>query len=164
MISLFTIEWLRGNRLSSIGILYYEQPHIGRGSIMLKMKHLVLGISIAAAVIAFAAVPVMADTSKAKKHSEAMLENAEDMVAHGEEGHMDILIKHAKEMIKHAKGTISSLHDDEHGKMAKKHIEMAIKEAESAIDHGGQGHPDVAMKHANSALEHAEEGDSHIGD
>ena len=131
---------------------------------MLSIKHFVIGIAIAIAVIAFAAVPVMADTSKVKMHSEAMLENAEDMVAHGEAGHMDILIKHAKEMIKHAQGTVSSLHDDEHGKIAKKHIEMAIEEAEAAIDHGGQGHPDVAMKHANSALEHAKEGDSHIGD
>jgi hypothetical protein len=131
---------------------------------MLNIKHIVIGITMAIAVIAFAAVPVMADTSKAKMHSEAMLESVEDMVAHGEEGHMDILTKHAKEMIKHAKGTIASLDDDEHGKMAKKHIEMAIKEAEAAIDHGGQGHPDVAMKHANSAFEHAEEGDSHIAD
>ena len=130
---------------------------------MVKLHRFLAGVVVGAAFMVFATLPVLAEGEQAAKgHKDEMLMHAEDMVAHGEAGHIDILIKHAKEMVTHAKGTVSELGSDGHGDAAKKHIEMAIEEAEAAIDHGGQGHGDVAMKHANAALEHAKEGASHI--
>lgn len=37
-----------------------------------------------------------------------------------------------------------------------KHVMEAIAHAESAADHGGQGHPDALVEHAQEALTHAQ--------
>lgn len=107
---------------------------------------------------AFAAGPV-----EARKLSAEMVKRAQAMVNHGDQGHLDAMGEHAQELITHAKQTLKAIpKEDPHGDEAKKHIELAIKEAEAAIDHGGQGHGEVAMKHARAANEHAEEAAEHL--
>ena len=119
---------------------------------------------IAMAALLLYAAPVMAGgAADAKKHSAEMMEQADDMVGHGEAGHLDIMIKHAKSMVMHAKAAVKAIGSGGgHGKTGKKHIEAAIEEAEKAIDHGGQGHGGIAMKHARSAEGHAKEGNMHV--
>ncbi len=106
----------------------------------------------------------LAGGADAKKHGAETITAAEKMVDHGGQGHMKTMTKHANEMIMHANGTIKALPaGDKHGDEVKTHFQEAIKEAEKAIDHGGQGHGDVAMKHANASLMHAQEGAKHLG-
>lgn len=115
------------------------------------------------AVMLFPAHQVFAGGDDAKAHGKETIFSAEKMVDHGDQGHMDVMAKHAKELMMHAEETIKALPaGDMHGDEVKGHFQEAITEAEKAIDHGGQGHEDVAMKHAKSALMHTQEGGKHL--
>jgi hypothetical protein len=116
-----------------------------------------------AAALLLAAVPVFAGGEDAKKHAAEMMTQADEMVKHGEAGHLDVMQKHAQEMITHARGAVTAIPaGDMHGKEGKMHLEAAIKDATDAISHGKAGHADVAMKAAKSAQGHAKEGKMHI--
>lgn len=115
------------------------------------------------AFLLVSAYPALAGGADAKKHSAEMMEAADKMVDHGSQGHMDVLIKHAKEMVMHGQAAVKAIPPgDPHGKEAKMHINVAIEEAEGAIDHGSQGHGSIAMKHARAAQSHGEEGNMHM--
>lgn len=116
------------------------------------------------AFILVPAYPAAAGGADAKKHGDETIAEAEKMVDHGGQGHLDVMIKHAKAMKMHAEATIKALpQGDMHGDEVKAHFTEAIAEADGAIDHGGQGHGGVAMEHANAALMHAKEGAKHLG-
>src|SRR5437016_1405232 len=72
--------------------------------------------------------------------------DAKEAVAHGKQGHADVLVQHAEEALKHA------------GAAAKNpHVDEGIKHLNEAVAHGKQGHADVATKHAEEAVTHLSE-------
>jgi len=70
-------------------------------------------------------------------------------VAHGKQGHADVLVKHAQEGLKHAEAAQKD--------MKNPHLAEGVKGLKEAVEHGKAGHADVATKAAESAIMHLSE-------
>ena len=90
--------------------------------------------------IAFLAL-FMSTQANAGHHTAEALEHAGMAQAHGEDGHAEVLVKHAKEAEK--------VHADAH-----KHMTEGVKHLEEAIKHGKKGHAEEAAKHIQEANVH----------
>ncbi|MCI0526561.1 MAG: hypothetical protein L0Y56_03790, partial [Nitrospira sp.] len=96
------------------------------------------------------------DIKAARVHAQSMVEEAEEMMNHGNQGHVDVMVRHAEAMIKHAKEVIEAIPPDNmHGKEAVARLKQAIDHAEELLPHAEKGHQDAAMAHANKAFAHA---------
>lgn len=95
---------------------------------------------------AFVSVPMVnAYPTPAGNVSEA-INHAKQAVAHGKEGHVDELVKHAETALDFAK-------------MGGKGLEVSegIYHLKQAIEHGKAGHADVGVEHLETALKHLSE-------
>ncbi len=103
------------------------------------------------------------DVSAAKMHAQSMVEEAEQMMNHGDQGHLDTMMQHAEAMIKHAKEAIDLMPSgSEHSDEAVSRMKEAIDHAEEAVVRGRNGNLEMAMAHANKAFAHAKEAKKHI--
>ncbi len=102
------------------------------------------------------------DIKAAKMHTQAMVEEGERMIGHGNLGHLDMMIEQAEAMMKHAKEALEAIpSNNTHGKEAVDHIKEGIGHLEEAIARGRKGNLDAAMAHAHKAMAHAKQGNLH---
>jgi Small metal-binding protein len=103
-------------------------------------------LMILVALGAFVSVPMLnAQPSPAGNVRDAIME-AKEAVAHGKQGHADVLATHAEKAMHYA---------ERGGKDS--HLDEGIKHLKEAIEHGKAGHADVATEHAETALTHLTE-------
>jgi len=103
------------------------------------------------------------DIKAAQMHAQSVVEEAEQMMNHGDQGHMDVMIRHAEAMIQHAKQAIHfTPADNMHGKEAVARLKEAIDHVEELIPRAKKGRADAAMAHANKAFAHAKEAKKRI--
>jgi len=103
------------------------------------------------------------DLKAAKMHGQAMVDEAGQMMSHGDQGHLDTMMQHAEAMIKHAKEAIGFMPSgSEHSDEAVSRMKEAIDHAEEAVARGRSGNLEMAMAHANKAFAHAKEAKKHI--
>ncbi len=118
---------------------------------------LLLGVMVGAAL---AAAP---DLTTAKLRAKETVAAGREMVQHGEQGYLDKMIERARAMAQHGRQAIEATpRDTRPGKRAVDSMRLAVRHAESVIEHGSMGHGDVAMDHARAALRLAEEGAAHL--
>jgi hypothetical protein len=104
------------------------------------------GALIGFALGAFVSVPMLnAQPSPAGNVMDAIVE-AKQAVAHGKQGHAEVLVTHAQKSLNFA---------ERGGKNS--HLKEAITHLNEAIEHGKAGHADVATEHAETALTHLTE-------
>jgi hypothetical protein len=104
------------------------------------------GVLILVALGTFVSVPMLnAQTLPAGDGWDAIME-AQEAVAHGKQGHAEVLVTHAQK----------SMHFAERGGK-NSHLKEAITHLTEAIEHGKAGHADVATEHAETALTHLTE-------
>ncbi|MFO0776585.1 MAG: small metal-binding protein SmbP [Nitrospira sp.] len=80
------------------------------------------------------------------QHRQDAIKLAKDAVAHGKQGHAEVVVSNAEAALQHALKA---------GKDA--HLDTGIAELKQAIEHGTAGHADVATKHAEQAVMHLSE-------
>ncbi len=103
------------------------------------------------------------DIKMAKLHAQSMVDEAGQMMSHGDQGHLDKMMQHAEAMIKHAKEAIELMPSgSEHSDEAVSRMKEAIDHAEEAVARGRNGDLEMAMAHANKAFAHAKEAKKHV--
>jgi len=95
---------------------------------------------------AFVSVPLVHAYPTASGNVSLAIDHAKQAVAHGKEGHVDELVKHAEAALDFAK-------------MGGKSLEVSegIQHLKEAIAHGKAGHADVGVEHLEAALKHLSE-------
>lgn len=103
-------------------------------------------ILIVVALGAFVSVPMVNAYPTAAGNVSHAIDHAKQAVAHGKEGHVDELVKHAETALDFAE-------------MGGKGIEVreGIHHLKEAIAHGKAGHADVGVEHLEAALKHLSE-------
>ena len=101
---------------------------------------------IVAVLGAFVSVPMVNAYPTATGNVSEAISHAKQAVAHGKEGHVDELVKHAETALDFAK-------------MGGKSLEVSegIHHLKEAIAHGKAGHADVGVEHIETALKHLSE-------
>ena len=95
---------------------------------------------------AFVSVPMVNAYPTAAGNVSQAIDHAKQAVAHGKEGHVDELVKHAETALDFAE-------------MGGKGVEVreGIHHLKEAIAHGKAGHSDVGVEHLETALKHLSE-------
>ncbi|MGH7274403.1 MAG: small metal-binding protein SmbP [Nitrospiria bacterium] len=102
------------------------------------------------------------DVKAAQMHVQSMWEEGEQMMSHGDQGHLELMISHAEAMREHAKAAMGVAPlNDMHGIEVMERLKEAIGHLDEAIVHARRGHGDAAMAHAKKAMAHAREGAKH---
>ena len=111
------------------------------------------GALVVAAVAALVGFPLFSGLALAvDKYVTEALVHAKEAVAHGKQGHADVLVKHAEEALSQVSQYALETHPT-----ANPHVDEAIKHLNEAVAHGKKGHADVATKHAEEAVTHLSE-------
>ncbi len=93
------------------------------------------------------------DIKIAKEETERLLVQAETMLSHGKEGHLDKMAFMAKEMKKTTRFAIDAIPPTlTEGKKAIRNLKVAQDEIESVIVHSRKGHLDNCLLHGEKAL------------
>ncbi len=94
----------------------------------------------------FVTVPMVHAYPTASGNVSLAIDHAKQAVAHGKEGHVDELVKHAETALDFAK-------------MGGKSLEVSegIQHLKEAIAHAKAGHADVGVEHLEAALKHLSE-------
>src|SRR5512140_3365949 len=92
---------------------------------------------------AFVSVPMVNAYPTAAGNVSQAIEHAKQAVAHGKEGHVDELVKHAETALDFAE-------------MGGKGVDVreGIHHLKEAIAHGKAGHADAGVQHLEAALKH----------
>ena len=95
---------------------------------------------------AFVSVPMVNAYPTAAGNVSQAIDHAKQAVAHGKEGHVDELVKHAETALDFAE-------------MGGKGVEVreGIHHLKEAIAHGKAGHADAGVEHIETALKHLSE-------
>ena len=105
------------------------------------------------------------DAKAAQMHVQSMVDEGEQMMSHGDQGHLDVMIRHAEAMQEHAKAAMEAApSNDMHGKKVMECLKEAIGHLDEAIVHARRVHGDAAMAHAKKAMAHAREGAKHANE
>lgn len=126
--------------------------------------HRLLHLSLLFGVLAISAVPVHAGSVKAiQDQGTVMLQNAEEMVAHGGMGDGKAIVHHCAEVAKQAQAILKVLPPaDEHGKEAAPHLQDAIKHCKRVAEMGDKVDPGASLNPAVKARTAAREAMKHL--
>ncbi len=92
-----------------------------------------------------------------------MVQNAEEMVAHGGMGDGKAIVHHCAEVAKQAQAILTDLPPaDEHGKAAVPHLQDAIKHCKRVAEMGDKVDPGVSLNPAVKARTAAREAMKHL--
>lgn len=126
--------------------------------------HRPLYLSLLFGVLAISAAPVHAGSIKAIQDlGTVMLQNAEEMVAHGGMGDGKAIMHHCAEVAKQAQAILKVLPPaDEHGKEAAPHLQDAIKHCARVAEMGDKVDPGASLNPAVKARTAAREAMKHL--
>lgn len=98
-----------------------------------------------------------------QEQGQAMVRDAEEMVAHGGMGDGKAIVHHCAEVAKHAQVILKALsRADEHGKEAAPHLEDAIKYCKRVAEMGDKVDPGASLNPAVKARTAAREAMKHL--
>jgi hypothetical protein len=126
--------------------------------------HRLLHLSLLVGVLAISAVPVHAGSVKAiQDQGTVMLQNAEEMVAHGGMGDGKAIVHHCAEVAKQAQAILKALPPaEENGKEAAPHLQDAIKHCKRVAEMGDKVDPGASLNPAVKARTAAREAMKHL--
>lgn len=126
--------------------------------------HRLLHLSLLLGVLAISAVPVHAGSIKAIQDlGTVMLQNAEEMVAHGGMGDGKAIVHHCAQVAKQAQAILKALPPaDEHGKEAAPHLQDAIKHCRRVAEMGDKVDPGASLNPAVKARAAVREAMKHL--
>lgn len=100
-----------------------------------------------------------------QEQGQAMVRDAEEMVAHGGMGDGKAIVHHCAEVAKQAQAILKALsRADEHGKEAAPHLEDAIKYCKRVAEMGDKVDPGASLNPAVKARAAAREAMKHLAD
>jgi hypothetical protein len=127
-----------------------------------KMKSMQVCGACVLSVVAGAAL-VSAAPPEIRDHGQAMLRDAEDMVAHGGMGDGKAIVHHCNEAARHAEAILKLLPAaDEHAKEAAPHLQDTIKHCKRVAEMGDKVDPGASLNPATKARAAAKEAMKHL--
>ena len=114
-------------------------------------------------VAGFAGEAVGGSVKDLQEHSQAMIKDAEDMVAHGGMGDAKAIVHHCHEVTKHAEAILKAIPPaDSHGKEATTHLQEAIRQCQRVAKFGDKVDPGVTLNPGTKARAAVREAAKHI--
>jgi hypothetical protein len=130
---------------------------------VMKMKSIYVCGAVILSVVASAVLVSAGPPNDIQDHGQAMLRDAEDMVAHGGMGDGKAIVHHCGEVAKHAEAILKLLPStDEHGKEAVPYLQDAIKHCKRVAEMGDKVDPGASLNPATKARAAAKEAMKHL--
>lgn len=97
-----------------------------------------------------------------KGHIQSMMEAGERMMSQGEQGHRDVMVRHAEAMREHARAVLEAISsNDRQSRKLSERLKETIGHLDELIARGAKSHGDILMAHAKKAMSHAREAAKH---
>lgn len=127
------------------------------------MKRARLALLVALIVVAWIPAAIASQAQDIQDHTQAMLKDAEDMVAHGGMGDAAAIVHHCGEVSRHAEAILKALlPEDPHAKAAAPHLQEAIAYCKRVAAMGDKVDPGASLNPATKARAAASQASRHL--